>query len=94
MPLCDALPAPAWQGRQGAEAALLSRGTTVPLSPTKALSRGDRGQAPENSKQCVYPEGPTVKLTPCTYSNLLNPCAALLLVYDQRPLLMGFLTIK
>ena len=32
---CEALPAPAWDGRQGAEAALVSRGTTVPLSPTE-----------------------------------------------------------
>ena len=29
--LCGAVPAPAWEGRQGAEAALVSRGTTVPL---------------------------------------------------------------
>ena len=32
--LCDALLAPACEGRPGAEAALVSRGTTVPLSPT------------------------------------------------------------
>ena len=27
----EALPVPAWEGRHGAEAALVSRGTTVPL---------------------------------------------------------------
>ena len=31
--LCEALPVPAWEGRQGAEAALVSGGTTDPLSP-------------------------------------------------------------
>ena len=31
---CEAWPAPAWEGRQGVEAALVCRGTTVPLSPT------------------------------------------------------------
>ena len=30
------MPAPAWEGRQAPEAALLSRGTTVPLSPANS----------------------------------------------------------
>ena len=33
--LCEALPAPAWEGHQGVEAAFVSNGTTVPLSPRK-----------------------------------------------------------
>ena len=33
--LCVAWPAAAWEGRQGAEAALVGSGTTVPLSPSK-----------------------------------------------------------
>ena len=32
---CEALLAPAWEGCQGAEAALLSRGPSVPLAPSK-----------------------------------------------------------
>ena len=34
----EALPAPAWEGRRGAEAALVSGGTTVPLSPVTNTS--------------------------------------------------------
>ena len=33
--LCEAWPTPTWEGRQGAEAALVSSGTTFPLSPTE-----------------------------------------------------------
>ena len=32
---CAASPAPSWEGRRGAEAALVGRGTTVPLSRIK-----------------------------------------------------------
>ena len=34
---CEAFLAPAWEGRQGAEAARVSRGTPVPLPPTKNI---------------------------------------------------------
>ena len=46
-------PAPAWEGCQGAEAALVSRGTTVPLSTIE-------NPFPQWSHQCEYPEAPTV----------------------------------
>ena len=35
MPECEA--SPAWEGRQGAETAFVSSGTTVPLSPTENI---------------------------------------------------------
>ena len=34
--LCAASPAPAWEGRQGAEAALVSRGASVPVAPGRS----------------------------------------------------------
>ena len=45
---CEAMPAPAWEGRQGAEATLVSRGTTVPLSPANTTF------PPSGSRQATH----------------------------------------
>ena len=64
---CEALPALAWVGPQGAKAALVSRATTVPLSPTlryfsQVLWDKPCGQC-ASEYQCVHPEVPTSILT-------------------------------
>ena len=63
-PSCGALPPPAGEGRQGAEAALVSGGTTAPLSPTENIAPGSwemrcRFFISTKPKQCVRPEVPT-----------------------------------
>ena len=54
--LCAASPAPAWEARQGAEAALVSRGTAAPLSRSKttfspAVSGPQAAHLPPSSPQ-------------------------------------------
>ena len=49
------MPAPAWEGRHGAQATFVSRGTIVPLSPIEMLFLGDLGQAcKQDSTQCIH----------------------------------------
>ena len=63
MTLCEASPAPAWEGRQGAEAAPVRRGTTVPLSETEIAFPKWRGTNNVNllntQNRCAHPEIPT-----------------------------------
>ena len=60
--LCGALPAPAWEGRRGAAAALVGRGTPVPASPTNNPFRRGPGTSdantlpPGHTRQCVRPD--------------------------------------
>ena len=68
-----ALPAPAWEGRQGAEAAPVSRSTAAPLPPANTFPRwpgtSDADDfLPDIQKQCVHPEVPTATL-PGLYGN-------------------------
>ena len=48
--------APAWEGRQGAEAALVSRGTIVPLSPRKIHFPGLLGEAEQAAHLSQFSE--------------------------------------
>ena len=61
--------APAWEGRQGAEAAPVNRGPTAPLQPAKSTFPRWPGTSdadsflPNAPNQCVHPEVPTTTLT-------------------------------
>ena len=87
------MPAPAWEGRQGAVAALVSRGTTVPLPPTKTQWLGT------SSVNNLFLETPTSVSTGCTKRHtdlaLLGPpppphTLFRLLNYDEVVEIRGF----
>jgi hypothetical protein len=57
--LCETPPAPAWEGRQGAQAAPAGKGTTVPLSPTENRFPPWPGRTPGSTTLMAKPAPPS-----------------------------------